>query len=272
MLFISSCTNTEQKQEQGTSDVEEIAVTTETPESETKSEEAPLLAKYQDKIKEALFFKLRGRIEGLGEYRFMKSEKIIVEENRFEYFIVTLPIEYVREYKDQVMVLEAATYRKMAAISDDDSMKIYGDFIIDSIYYNSAEKVEQIKIFAEGYYDNTYKSISPYAGPERVFRTDHFSELITVNVHTPKIYPKVQYYLKARIQQLTAVDLSGLSNAELGYLRNEIFARHGHAFKTEKMSSYFAQQDWYKAYVADATPWLNEKEKWNAQYIKSFEK
>jgi hypothetical protein len=92
-----------------------------------------------------------------------------------------------------------------------------------------------------------------------------------VNLSAPKIYSKDQYYLKARIQKLTDDDLAAFSKEDLGYLRNEIFARHGHTFKTEKMSNYFAKQDWYEAYVADATPWLNETEKWNAQYIKTFE-
>jgi hypothetical protein len=143
--------------------------------------------------------------------------------------------------------------------------------MIDSIYYNGAERRERIEIYAEGYIVNSYKYISPYAGPERKILDEPYIQHVMVNLITPKIYPKDQYYLKARIQKLTEAELKALSNDELGYLRNEIFARHGHTFITDKMKNYFAKQDWYKPYVDDATAWLNEEEKWNVQYIKTFE-
>lgn len=271
VFLFCACSSSENKKEQTKSEVLQSVIATEQTETVDMTNSSELLTKHHEKIKEALFFHIRGTIEGLDEYRIVKSEKISIIGDQFEYELVTLPIEYVREYQDKIKVLEASTLRKKADISDDDSVSISGEMMIDSIYYNGAESIERIEIYAEGNIVNSHKYISPYAGPERKLLDEPYIEHVMVNLITPKIYPKDQYYLKARIQKLSEADLKALSNDELGYLRNEIFARHGHTFKSDKMKSYFAKQDWYKPYVDDATAWLNEEEKWNAQYIKTFE-
>ena len=78
-------------------------------------------------------------------------------------------------------------------------------------------------------------------------------------------------HLKAKLAVLTEQDINGLSKDQLGYLRNEIFARHGHTFKTPKMKNYFVKQEWYFEVVADALPYLNELEKQNIDFIKKRE-
>jgi len=94
---------------------------------------------------------------------------------------------------------------------------------------------------------------------------------VTVDLNSSHAFSKNEMYLKARIATLTAQDLTSFSKSELSYLRNEIFARHGHSFKTEKMQQYFGGQSWYKPSFGDATPFLNELEKTNAQFIRSQE-
>ncbi|MEM9299918.1 MAG: hypothetical protein AAGA64_16265 [Bacteroidota bacterium] len=37
------------------------------------------------------------------------------------------------------------------------------------------------------------------------------------------------------------------------------------------MKSYFKERDWYISYTDDATDWLNDIEKRNAQFIKQLE-
>jgi len=270
VFLFFACSSTENKEE-SKSDVKQLESSSEQTESDEKINSSDLLSKHYDKIEEAMFFHIREKIEGLEEYRILKSEKIKITENRFEYLLVTLPYEYLRQYQEEIKVLEAGSYNKKKNVSADDSTLISGEIIIDSIYYNGAEQIGQLEIHLEGKFYNSYNSSVPYIGPERKSNVEPYAEQLLANVSTPKIYPKDQYYLKARIQRLTEADLHTLSNDELGYLRNEIFARHGHTFKTDKMSSYFAKQDWYEPYVDDATPWLNETEKWNAQYIKTFE-
>jgi len=85
------------------------------------------------------------------------------------------------------------------------------------------------------------------------------------------IFTPDMLYLKARIVQLTDADLAGMSKDQLGYLRNEIFARHGHTFKTPKMVKYFNDQEWYHSNIDDATSLLNKFEKLNTDFIKSKE-
>ncbi len=88
---------------------------------------------------------------------------------------------------------------------------------------------------------------------------------------TPE-FTREKLYLKAKIVELTNNDLKGLTKDDLTFFRNEIFARHGHTFKTPKMLNYFNNQKWYQSNVDDAGPLLNKFEKLNVEFIKSKEK
>ena len=46
-------------------------------------------------------------------------------------------------------------------------------------------------------------------------------------------------------EDYTPSDLYGLSKSDVGFMRNEIYARHGYIFKTEPYKSYFESQSWY---------------------------
>lgn len=77
---------------------------------------------------------------------------------------------------------------------------------------------------------------------------------------------------------LTEADLAGLTAEELRLARNEIYARHGRAFKTGWIRDYFEGKDWYEPlYDADyfdsnlAETALNEYEKANAAFILDYE-
>ncbi|WP_042462048.1 YARHG domain-containing protein [Neobacillus dielmonensis] len=72
-------------------------------------------------------------------------------------------------------------------------------------------------------------------------------------------------------KQLQDSDLSSLTLEELGVARNEIFARHGYIFQTEKYATYFSKKTWYSPNASyDGS--LNELEKYNIQLIQSKEK
>jgi hypothetical protein len=70
---------------------------------------------------------------------------------------------------------------------------------------------------------------------------------------------------------VTDADLNDKTLEELRIMRNEIFARHGHTFKSEELKNHFNSQPWYKSTVADATSQLTETEKKNTDFIKRFE-
>lgn len=70
---------------------------------------------------------------------------------------------------------------------------------------------------------------------------------------------------------VTEDDLKDKTTEELRIMRNEIFARHGHTFKSDELKNYFNSQAWYKSTIADATSQLTETEKKNVDFIKLFE-
>lgn len=72
---------------------------------------------------------------------------------------------------------------------------------------------------------------------------------------------------------LTIDDLSYYNKEELGFIRNEIFARYGFVFKTDKYNNYFSSKDWYSPnpYFEGNENDLNTFEKANIKLIKSLE-
>lgn len=78
-------------------------------------------------------------------------------------------------------------------------------------------------------------------------------------------------YPVASIRLLLPGDMEGKQLVVLRIMRNEIFARHGHIFKSEDLKKHFGSQDWYKPTQADATSLLTEVEKENIDFIKRWE-
>jgi hypothetical protein len=70
---------------------------------------------------------------------------------------------------------------------------------------------------------------------------------------------------------LTEEDIRGFSKPELRILRNEIYARHGHIFKSKDLRDYFSAKDWYNPQYEDVSGLLNTIEKKNVEFIKKHE-
>lgn len=64
-------------------------------------------------------------------------------------------------------------------------------------------------------------------------------------------------------------DLIGMDEATLRLARNEIFARHGYVFKSDELSAYFSQFEWYTPRTRDVQ--LSDIEQSNVALIKSYE-
>lgn len=74
---------------------------------------------------------------------------------------------------------------------------------------------------------------------------------------------------------LTTADLTSLTQEELLYARNEIYARHGRRFQDESIQKYFDSKSWYQGTIAPENfqdNMLNDVERANAQTILSYEK
>lgn len=78
-------------------------------------------------------------------------------------------------------------------------------------------------------------------------------------------------YAGLSVYELWEGSLDGIPKSELRLMRNEIFAAHGHIFKSEDLKEYFSKQLWYKPCCSDVTGKLSEIEKFNVSFIKEEE-
>lgn len=81
--------------------------------------------------------------------------------------------------------------------------------------------------------------------------------------------------------ELTTDDLDGLSQKQLHYAKNEIYARNGYIFSNSDLSSYFKKKDWYVERIkqSDATTdqttvynRMSKIEKYNIAFILKYGK
>lgn len=72
---------------------------------------------------------------------------------------------------------------------------------------------------------------------------------------------------------LSEDELRDYTKDELGYIRNEIYAKHGYVFGDDKYQGYFDQKDWYERDPSFKGEWqdFNQYEQANLKLIKSLE-
>lgn len=70
---------------------------------------------------------------------------------------------------------------------------------------------------------------------------------------------------------LVDADVNGKSCPTLRIMRNEIFARYGHTFKTPAMRRHFASQPWYVDRNLNADSLLTPVEQQNVKFIRQAE-
>lgn len=84
--------------------------------------------------------------------------------------------------------------------------------------------------------------------------------------------PTAGQYTESSVKLLTADDVNNLYKDELRLMRNEIYARHGYAFKVRDMRELFDNQEWYMPVSTDVRKKLTATEMKNEKMIKQFEK
>ncbi len=96
--------------------------------------------------------------------------------------------------------------------------------------------------------------------------------------HTDDYYSKVKssgYLWPTDTQYISSSDLTGLGQDTVAAIRNEIYARHGYAFTTERWQNYFANKSWYvrdsSCTESTVTARLNSIEKANVNTIVAYE-
>ncbi len=228
------------------------------------------------RLKEQLFFYLREKVVDMDMNTFVKSESIEIEGNSFEYRAVIMDKDLIAPTvsMDPTKPRITFAYNRWPSDQSGDEITITGSLaILDVLRIGTEGLPKTVRIKLTASYKNSYLASSPYAydGYERRESYDKLQQELIVKLDEPRIYGRENLYLKARIKVLAEGDLAGLSGEELPYFRNEIFARYGHVFKTDKMKKYFEQQSWYSPYFFDATGQLNDIEKANVLFIKSLE-
>ena len=78
-------------------------------------------------------------------------------------------------------------------------------------------------------------------------------------------------YPNTSTKLLTYEDVENLMPDELGYMRNEIYARHGYSFKNKEWRYEFEQKDWYLPMGVDIRDQLTEIEIENIGLIYEYE-
>ena len=71
---------------------------------------------------------------------------------------------------------------------------------------------------------------------------------------------------------LKAEDVENLPKADLQFMRNEIFARHGYCFAKKELRQQFEREAWYVPNTVDIKGYLTDIEKKNIALIKRYEK
>ena len=79
-------------------------------------------------------------------------------------------------------------------------------------------------------------------------------------------------YPQASQGLLKTEDVENMTKEELGFMRNEIFARHGYCFSRKEMRQMFENEDWYVPNTVDIRGFLTDTEKKNIALIKRYEK
>ncbi len=94
---------------------------------------------------------------------------------------------------------------------------------------------------------------------------------LTNSISNEEISAQVDEILPSSTRRLEPSEIENMTKDELYLAYNEIFARHGHDFKTKKYKDYFSQKEWYHPIEGKSVELseLNEFEVYNAKLLKN---
>ena len=101
------------------------------------------------------------------------------------------------------------------------------------------------------------------------------TEQVKASKVPPPSSPKSPTPQKSRFDadpKLTPLDVVRFAAQDIPFIRNEVFARHGRAFKTPKYVEHFTKTSWYKVDPNYSDDRLTQNDKANIALLKSFEK
>lgn len=220
--------------------------------------------------------------EAYSEKRFKTAKEIIGSINpEYEKYGIKESILSLENSVDQSLKSEevlASISKKLEALDYSGASAL-----IDSIDV-SILSPEQVNILKE-YKATIDQALTPVAEPEPAPQpAEPTPQPLTPKptIETPKpvqspVKPAInihiawdQYIFPSDTTYLTREQLNTLTKTEIQYISNEIYARRGHIFTTEKWQNYFGGKTWYRATRTVRWADFNEIEKANLTLIKEY--
>lgn len=188
------------------------------------------------------------------KYKKLVSENILVDDPVFQYSAAI--VRYSSEYSDK------------DSIQLNDEVKIAGE-IVNIIKNSESDYIVEIKgsaKFTTEYFD--------YYGPKDSTKKRFSERIISHRIEIDldrlnELETNSSLYFVGTTRKFSREELYGLTLDELGYLRNEFYARKGFEFKTAKMKNYFSKKSWFKPTTRDVK--LTETELENVYLIRGME-
>ncbi|HEX2779042.1 MAG TPA: YARHG domain-containing protein [Gemmatimonadaceae bacterium] len=110
----------------------------------------------------------------------------------------------------------------------------------------------------------------PWYTPRDDFKEIEITELERRNLATIRARED-ELHAQLSTEPFTQWDVNGLTGDDARILRNEIFARHGYAFRDPKLAAYFAALSWYHPDPSFTDASLSEIEKGNVKVLRDQE-
>lgn len=210
----------------------------------------------------------------------IKGDKEESISKSIDYYVDALEIKYtdeiVRDISDRIKEsenFEEEITKLEGVLNEKDLNNLYA-----KMYVKKAEKN-----FNDGNYETSFK----YLKKAEIYNYDiakfeYYEDLIGFinNNYSENDYPVYSgygesYYIipDSSSRYLTKEELYQYDKSSLGFIRNEIFARHGYVFKNEDYRNYFTSMPWYlpDSRFKGTLKELNPVEKHNVELIQSIE-
>ncbi|MGG2466994.1 YARHG domain-containing protein [Paraclostridium bifermentans] len=210
----------------------------------------------------------------------IKGDKEESISKSIDYYVDALEIKYtdeiVRDISDRIKEsenFEEEITKLEGVLNEKDLNNLYA-----KMYVKKAEKN-----FNDGNYETSFK----YLKKAEIYNYDiakfeYYEDLIGFinNNYSENDYPVYRgygesYYIipDSSSRYLTKEELYQYDKSSLGFIRNEIFARHGYVFKNEDYKNYFTSMPWYlpDSRFKGTLKELNPVEKHNVELIQSIE-
>lgn len=210
----------------------------------------------------------------------IKGDKEESISKSIDYYVDALEIKYTDE------IVRDISYRiKESENFEEEITKLEG--VLNEKDLNNLYAKMYVKKAEKNFNDGNYETSFKYLKKAEIYNYDiakfeYYEDLIGFinNNYSENDYPVYMgygesYYIipDSSSRYLTKEELYQYDKSSLGFIRNEIFARHGYVFKNEDYRNYFTSMPWYlpDSRFKGTLKELNPVEKHNVELIQSIE-